>query len=160
LLMGIVLGGPALVLTFTSGGLMGTAGILFGIGTMLFICFVLLQRIVDHPVVTSGTISAALVVYLLLGVIWFQAFVLVEHLAPGSFYGISTGDPAVVRGELFYYSFVTLTTLGYGDIGPLSDRSRSLALTEAIIGQLYLVVLVAALVGMHLTQRVQVTETD
>ena len=55
--------------------------------------------------------------------------------------------------DLFYFSYVTLTTLGYGDIGPVSPAARALAITEAIVGQLYLVVLVAGLVGMHLSPR-------
>ena len=64
-------------------------------------------------------------------------------------------DIAVARRELFYYSFVTLTTLGYGDIGPTSEAARSLVITQAVVGQLYLVVLVASLVGMFLNQRSQ-----
>jgi len=51
-----------------------------------------------------------------------------------------------------YYSFVTLTTLGFGDITPVSDPARSLSLLEAIVGQLYLAVLVARLVGIHISQ--------
>jgi hypothetical protein len=58
-----------------------------------------------------------------------------------------------VQRDLFYYSYVTLATLGYGDINPVGPEARSLAITEAIVGQLYLVVLVAGLVGMSLGQR-------
>ncbi len=50
-----------------------------------------------------------------------------------------------------YFSFVTLTTLGYGDITPVSSGARSLAVVEALCGQLYLAVIVARLIGMHLT---------
>jgi len=53
---------------------------------------------------------------------------------------------------LFYYSFVTLATLGYGDIVPVSEAARSFAVLEAVMGQIYLVVLVARLVGMHISQ--------
>ena len=55
-----------------------------------------------------------------------------------------------VQRDLFYYSYVTLATLGYGDINPVSPQARSLAITEAIVGQLYLVVMVAGLVGLRL----------
>jgi hypothetical protein len=53
---------------------------------------------------------------------------------------------------MFYYSFTTLTTLGYGDVTPLSGPAKSLATVEAIIGQMYIAVLIAKLVGTHITQ--------
>jgi len=55
-----------------------------------------------------------------------------------------------MRRDLFYYSFVTLVTVGYGDIGPVSPEARALAISQAVVGQLYLVVLVASLVGRFL----------
>lgn len=51
-----------------------------------------------------------------------------------------------------YYSFVTITTLGYGDVTPVSTQARSLALLEAVLGQLYIAILIARLVGSHLAQ--------
>jgi voltage-gated potassium channel Kch len=56
------------------------------------------------------------------------------------------------KSDFTYYSYVTLTTLGYGDIIPISTSARSLALLEAMMGQLYLAVLVARLVGLHISQ--------
>lgn len=56
------------------------------------------------------------------------------------------------RLTFIYYSFITITTLGYGDITPLTDVARSFAITEAVIGQIYLVLLVARLVGIHIAQ--------
>ena len=56
-------------------------------------------------------------------------------------------------GASVYFSFVTLTTLGYGDILPLTDRARSLAYLEAVIGQIYLAVLVGKLVGMFVSAK-------
>jgi voltage-gated potassium channel Kch len=52
-----------------------------------------------------------------------------------------------------YFSFVTITTLGYGDVIPITDKASVLAMMEALIGQIYLVVLVAWLVGMHVSRR-------
>jgi len=52
-----------------------------------------------------------------------------------------------------YFSFITITTLGYGDITPVTDKATALALIEAVVGQIYLVVLVAWLVGMHVSRR-------
>jgi voltage-gated potassium channel Kch len=129
------------------------AGGFLSIATLIFICFVILRRIFEHPVVTSSTVSASLVVYLALGVSWAQVYRLVEHFNPGSFTGLSGTGVVDVQRDLFYYSYVTLATLGYGDISPVSPEARSLAITEAVVGQIYLVVLVAGLVGMHLTQR-------
>ena len=152
-IIGLVLGIPAVLLLFVPGRIPTATGGLLLMATLVFICFVILRRVSKHPIVTSATVSASLVVYLAFGVIWAQAYRLVEHFGPGSFTGLSgTGADAVQR-DLFYYSYVTLTTLGYGDINPVSPEARSLAITEAVVGQLYLVVLVAGLVGMHLAQR-------
>jgi hypothetical protein len=156
---GLCLGVPAICLAFFPGAATTAPAGFFAIATLLFICVVLLNRIVDHPAVTSAAISAALSVYLMLGVIWAQAYRLVEHFYPGSFTGIAGTTVAEVQKDLFYYSYVTLSTLGYGDISPANAVARSLAITEAIIGQLFLVVLVAGLVGMHLSYR-QEQKTD
>ncbi len=153
LVIGLVLGVPAVALPFVPGGISTVAGGILAIATLLFISFVILRRIFKHPVVTSGTVSAALVVYLIFGVMWAKAYWLVEHFRPDSFTGLSGTVNVLVQRDLFYYSYVTLATLGYGDINPVSPEARSLAITEAIVGQLYLVVMVAGLVGLSLTQR-------
>jgi hypothetical protein len=153
LVIGLLLGGPALVVLFLPGTAPVALSGFFTIATLLFICAVLLSRIFRHPAVTSASISAALAVYIMLGVIWAQAYRLIEHLHPGSFTGLSGASLAEIQRDLYYYSYVTLTTLGYGDMSPVSPVARSLATTEAIVGQLYLVVLVAGLVGLHLTHR-------
>jgi voltage-gated potassium channel len=150
---GLCLGVPAICLALFPGAATTAPAGFFAIATLLFICFVLLERIANHPLVTSASISAALSVYLMLGVVWAQAYRLVEHFLPGSFTGLTGAGVAELQRDLFYYSYVTLTTLGYGDMGPVSAPARSLAITEAVIGQLYLVVLVAGLVGMHLSYR-------
>lgn len=153
LIIGLLLGIPAVGLLFVPGRVPTVAAGLLSIATVLFICFVILRRIFERPFVTSATVSASLVVYLAFGVVWAQAYRLVEHFYPGSFTGLSGIGFVDVQRDLFYYSYVTLTTLGYGDITPVSPEARALAITEAIVGQLYLVVLVASLVGMHLTRR-------
>ena len=153
LVVALLLGVPTLALGLIANASAAAAGLVLGILMLGFICVVFLSRIFAYPVVTSGTVSASVVVYLLLGVIWYQAYQLVEQFLPGSFYGVAAGDGVATAGELFYYSFVTLSTLGYGDMGPVSDYARSLAISEAVVGQLYLVVLVASLVGMYLSDR-------
>ncbi len=98
--------------------------------------------------VTWEVISAALVVYLLLGTIWSFGYTLTNLFVPGSFiipdHLVGQDGPSYM-----YYSFITLTTVGYGDITPISGIARSLSMLEGIIGQTYMAVLVARLVGMH-----------
>ena len=103
--------------------------------------------------VTTNTISGALCFYLLLGVIWASLFTAMETLQPGSF--LFEGESMSLRsdnlyGDFIYYSFVTMTTLGYGDIAPSSHPARALSSLEAVMGQLYIAVLIARLVGLHI----------
>ena len=74
-----------------------------------------------------------------------------ESLHPGSF-SIPEIKGISASRSFLYYSFVTLTTLGYGDITPVASLARSLCILEAVLGQLYLVVQVAWLVGVHVSQ--------
>ncbi len=107
----------------------------------------------DH--VDADLIYGAISVYLLIGVTFGFAYVCLAALAPGSFAGIETEltEPQELVRDFNYFSFVTLTTLGYGDITPQSHQAGVLAYLEAIIGQVYLTVLVARLVGMHIAQK-------
>ena len=120
--------------------------------TILFLVLVamlILSHVLKAERVSREKIFGALSVYLLLGVIWAFLFLFVDFLVPGSFrYG---QDGALTGVEMVYYSFVTLTTLGYGDIVPISPSARALATLEAVTGQLFLTVLVARLVGLHIT---------
>jgi len=104
--------------------------------------------------VTVDTIAGAVCVYLLLAVIWALMFSLMELTHPGSFQSngqmlASAHRHRAVGTELLYLSVVTLSTLGYGDVLPFSPQARMLAAIEAIIGQLYLAVLIARLVGIE-----------
>jgi hypothetical protein len=120
----------------------------------------ILSTIMKAKKVTTETIYASICVYLLLGIIWTMLFSIIEIVEPGSF--LSGGAPIIdfggdpvkrnVFANLIYYSFVTLTTLGYGDIIPVSPYARALSSLEAVIGQLYIAVLIAGLVGMHIGQ--------
>ena len=158
-IVGLILGVPTLgTMVFSPSDGIGSAGMALGVATILFVCVVLLRSIFLGDRVTAASVSASLVVYLLLGVVWWLAYLLAETFAPGSFYGLSDGGVLEVRRELFYFSYVTLTTLGYGDIGPVGGGVRSLAITQAVVGQLYLVVLVASLVGLFLKEDSKVAD--
>lgn len=97
--------------------------------------------------VTLDVIFAAVSAYLMLGLIFAEVCRFLEELRPGSF---RLAEPGFQDSwEFLYYSFVTLTTLGYGDIVAVSKPARSLAILEAVVGQLYLAVLIGRLVGAY-----------
>lgn len=106
-----------------------------------------LRRVVfDSGPVTSERIVGALSIYLLLGVAWTMLYGLAQTVWPDAIhYGVDqVGEP---MEQLLYFSFVTLTTLGYGDISPVHPVVKTLAYVEAVFGQLYIAVLIADLVG-------------
>ena len=103
--------------------------------------------------VTMDRIFAAVCVYLLIGFAWTFAYALVEEVAPGSFDSLHDTGPTDYVSHILglrYFSFMTLTTVGYGDIVPRSATARTMAVIEAVMGQIYLAVLVARLVGLHI----------
>jgi hypothetical protein len=155
----VVLGGPALLGLWFAGSLptrhaptASAAFHLVSVSFHLFVVGILVRAVYREPTVSANAV-AALCGYLLLGVAFGHAYCLVEEAVPGSFNGL-TGDrsDAEVHFQFTYFSFVTLTTVGYGDITPAKDTARSLALVEAITGQFYLAVLVADLVGKRVAQ--------
>jgi hypothetical protein len=120
----------------------------------------LLLAVVSVQVFRSGPVTAhricgAVVVYLLLGVMWALLYKLLVFLEPGAFQfpdSISTNQPEVLRQGLNYFSFITLTTLGYGDITPVHPAAKILVMYEALIGQLYPAIILARLVSLQLVQ--------
>jgi voltage-gated potassium channel len=112
----------------------------------------ILRIIAKSEEVDRETIFAAIVAYLLMALMWAFLYMTLERVSPGSFSFPDKGSwGEMMRYE--YLSFVTITTLGYGDITPVTDQASSLVLIEAFIGQIYLVVLVAWLVGMHVSRK-------
>jgi hypothetical protein len=111
---------------------------------------VLLAFILNSTRVTPDVIFAALIGYLLMGLMWASIYSLIDTITPGSFNVLQNWveNPRLVY---LFFSYVTLTTLGYGDISPLTAPAYSFSILEAIIGQIYLTVLIARLVGMHIT---------
>jgi len=101
--------------------------------------------------VTTNAIFGAIVAYLLAGVAFAFAFELIELAQPGSFSGLPEGGTEREVGDaLLYFSLVCLTTLGYGDIAPISALARPVAVLEGAFGVLYLAVMIARLVGLHI----------
>ena len=98
---------------------------------------------------SGDELCGSIVAYILIGIAWALLYSYIELLYPNSFSFVSaTEDDLHAKGSaLFYYSFVTLTTLGYGDILPVSQFARMVAYLEAVTGVMYTAILVAGLVG-------------
>jgi len=131
------------------------------IGQIIFLIYVIavVTRVVFRaPIVDGNILFGAASIYLLIGVLAGFVYSLIELVVPGSFSVIPPNGHALEplakpdAGWLIYFSFTTLTTVGFGDIMPASEISRSLAVLEAVIGQIVLVVMMARLVGLHVAQ--------
>ena len=105
----------------------------------------IVRRLLHHRAVTVQTLFGALSAYLLIGFLFAALYSTVAHLGPDRFF--AGGEPAT-SASLQYFSFVTMTTTGYGDLTPVGSGPRSLAVLEALVGQIFLVTLVARLVAM------------
>jgi hypothetical protein len=111
--------------------------------------------------VTGDTIAGAACAYALTAVTWASLYEILELLRPGSFQIPPSwllqpsGDPSFA---LQYFSFITLTTVGYGDILPLNPRAGGLCIAEAVVGQLYVAIMIARLVALQLVQQPSVSE--
>jgi hypothetical protein len=113
-----------------------------------FIVLITRQTLRAGPI-TGRRVQGSVAVYLLLGFLWGVLYETVESLRPGSF-SIGTGNGVVDIQQLGYFSLTTLTTLGIGDILPISPLARSLTVLEALVGQLFPVILIARLVAMEI----------
>jgi hypothetical protein len=117
--------------------------------------FMTLQLTLRPGAVTAYRVMGGIAGYLLLGFTWTFAYQLVELQAPGAIHfasgvaDISSRQPSSV----IYFSLVTLTTVGYGDVYPIHPVARSLAVAEALVGQLYIAILISSLVGMALQSK-------
>jgi hypothetical protein len=125
-------------------------GSLCGVLFFAYMIVNILLFIYRQDEVTRDLIAGAAVVYLLMAIMWTFIYRVLETAHPGSF-TISTTD-IHERMNFLYFSLVTITTLGYGDIVPTTSLASSLATLEAVVGQLYLVTTVAWLVGVRVTQ--------
>ena len=120
---------------------------------LLFMAFILshlIRFILASPRVNSEVLCAGLAMYLLLGMAWSFAYVLAGHVSPGAF-ALPAGNQMQGFTSL-YFSFITLSTVGYGDITPVSNVARMLAAAEAITGTLFVAVFIARLVALYSTE--------
>ena len=157
---------PAIIVSLAGYAISGQAGAgLFLAGQLCEVLFLfgaaalIVSSLFNHRPLTFDSIFGAVCGYLFLGLGWAVVYSMCETLQPGSF---QISQSLIVAGHsarpqlqvLIYYSFVTLTTVGYGDISPISSVTRTFSWMEAITGQFYLAVIVAGLVSMLVSRPV------
>jgi len=114
----------------------------------LYLQFLIIRQMVHAHKVDTNVLFGAMNIYLVAGLIWAYAYVLLNHFDAGAFH-MPDYESMTKEVELFtYYSFTTLTTLGYGDIVAESSQARMLSVLEAVFGQLYLAIVIAKLVSI------------
>lgn len=133
----------------------------------LFAASIIFRDVIKEGDVDLNKLCGSICLYILIGIIFGQFYQLAEVLEPGSFFldmaklekhwPISRFENANL---LNYFSYVTLSTLGYGDISPITRLTRTLAWSEALLGQIYLAILVSRLVGLHIANATSVNNLD
>jgi hypothetical protein len=126
----------------------------FLVAGLILIAFVvgnLLLFVFRAPSVNTEVLCASISAYLMLGLMWTMAYWLVDELTPGGAFAFNTitGKQSMKGFNAFYFSFITLSTVGYGDITPVSTMARWLAAMEAMTGLLYVAVLISRLVSLY-----------
>ncbi len=122
-----------------------TLDTLLSVGTLTAFAMLMGRNFLSRRRVQAHRIAGAVTIYLLIGLIWARLYQLLDLLNPGSF-RFPEGEGLHAAG-LTYFSFVTLSTLGYGDITPINIIARDLTVLEAVMGQLYLVIIISWLVS-------------
>ncbi|HUZ90554.1 MAG TPA: potassium channel family protein [Methylocella sp.] len=156
MLFGVALGAAAAMVRYTDNQRFGmfleaTAWITVGAA----LAYVVARAVFAPGRVTYHRINGAVLLYLTIGQIFVGFYGVIDLLAPQAFSGLEVAESPRFASDLTYLSFVTLTTIGYGDILPVHPIARSLCTLEAIIGQLYPATLLARLVTLELEDRRQ-----
>jgi voltage-gated potassium channel len=162
LVAGLIIGVPSLVgrwlPAYTHDAAFFAVVTALSIVFFLYMAALILAQVARATRITTDALSAALCVYLLIGIAWSAIYSLIYLFEPGSF-AMPPMHPSEYRGiapiraeifRLLYFSFATLTTTGYGDIAPAAPAARGLAVLEAILGQFYVAVVVARLVSLQI----------
>jgi hypothetical protein len=132
-------------------GLFQTALLSLQLGYLILVFISIMHYVLDRSPVTADKVYGALSAYFLLGFSWSIGFTLFYHIEPASF-NIPIGES---KTWATYFSFTTLTTLGYGDITPETVGARAYAIMEAACGQIFLAVIVARLIALQITNQVR-----
>lgn len=145
-------------LLVVAGMLLDHAGFSYAHLLMLLCFFTWMTWMVARQVLFTGAIDTnkivgAICIYMLLGLIWAMLYLFIAAVIPDSFNGVSHAPWIENFATAVYFSFVTITTLGYGDISPAAPLARFLVFMEAIVGVFYMAILVASLIGVRLSDR-------
>ncbi len=132
--------------------------------TAVIVCILLycagsiLWALLKAEEVCMDVVVASVNFYLILGFIWAHIYSLLTEYSPGAFLAATSGEGLSLK--FIYFSFVTMTTLGYGDVVPQTPMAQTLACVEAIIGQLYVPVVVAYLLSLHTGRKLESEKED
>ena len=125
--------------------------IVFAFLLFAYTTYRIFMHIIKSREVTTEILFASISVYMLIGLSWATIYIIINPYHPGSF--IDRDGTFVHTGaDFLFFSYITLTTVGYGNIEAISEQARSLASVEALCGQLYLTIMVARLVGLHISK--------
>jgi hypothetical protein len=119
----------------------------------IWVTWVVARQVLFTGSITGNDIVGAICIYILLGLIWSLLYLFIAEAIPGAFNGLPQAPWLENFDAAIYFSFVTITTLGYGDISPVLPLARFLVYMEAIIGVFYMAILVASLIGVRLSDR-------
>ena len=124
---------------------------------LLFVFYLWAIWLAGRQVLFTGAVDAnrivgAICIYLLMGLIWTLMYLFIAQAIPGAFNGVEQVVWYDNFADVAYYSFVTLTTLGYGDISPVAPIARFLVYMEAVVGVFYMAILVASLIGVGINE--------
>jgi hypothetical protein len=157
--IGILLAIPVLFTSWTDGIMRESdQQLAYCLMHILFLSYIALRvylSLFEAKIINSNVVFSALSLYLLIGMTFSFIYASIELVQPNSighsvqFVELTDSVFDRIHAQLFYFSFVTLSTLGYGDISPVSELARSFSILEALIGQIYLAVIIARLIGLQ-----------
>ena len=134
--------------SLTTGNILWEAvGNFFYLIFYLLFIHAILYDVVRAETVTYDTFCGAVCAYFMLGIFFSSIYALIEYFTPGAFDNINTIDGKIKSFDLLYFSFMTLTTVGYGDIAPVSSNAKSFVMLEGVTGVFYIGILVSHLVS-------------
>ncbi|MCX6163133.1 MAG: ion channel [Ignavibacteriae bacterium] len=131
---------------------------IFGILYFILLTYIISIHIFRSDKITIHKIMGSVVLYLLIGIIFAYIFEIIVFFSPGSISISSNFNNETDETKLLYYSYVVLTTTGFGDITPVSNIARTVTIIEALIGQLFPAILIARLVSAEIAVRMSRTE--
>jgi voltage-gated potassium channel Kch len=147
-----------MLLVIVGGMVLDRAGfnythLLLLLGFFIWMTWLVARQVLFAGGISSNDIVGAICIYMMLGLIWAILYLFLAEIVPGAFNGLPQAPWLDNFATAIYFSFVTITTLGYGDISPVLPLARFLVYMEAIVGVFYMAILVASLIGVRMSDR-------